>query len=265
MGAILGANSVITDGLIGKTIVISGGTKGVGKAVALAGVKKGARVVIGGRDEAAAQDILAQITALGGEGLFVPTDLRKTEDCQHLFDAAHQKFGCIDGFFNYAGITPAASLLECTEDDFNAIFDINIRAAFFCCRHAVRYMLAAGGGSIVLTGSPHAWGGDKDRVAYACSKGALLTLSNHLARHYAEAGIRANHVTMGWTPTEGEVALRQKQGISPESLRTWASGMVPAGRMTEVEDIVPGILYLLSDQSKMVTGANLRITGGLFI
>lgn len=261
----MGAKSVMTGGLLGKIIVISGGTKGVGKAVALACVQEGVGVVIGGRDEAAAQDILAQITLLGGEGLFVPTDLRKTEDCQQLFDAAHQRFGRIDGFFNYAGITPAASLLECTEDDFNAIFDINIRAAFFCCQQAVRYMQAAGGGSIILTGSPHAWGGDKDRVAYACSKGALLTLSNHLAQNYAEAGIRANHITMGWTPTEGELALRQNQGMSPESLRTWASGMVPAGRMTEVEDIVPGILYLLSDQSKMVTGANLRITGGLFI
>lgn len=265
MGAILGAKLRMMRGLLDKTIVISGGTKGVGKAVAVACVQEGARVVIGGRDEAAAQGILAQIVALGGEGLFVPTDLRKTEDCQRLFDVAYQRFGRIDGFFNYAGITPAVGLLECTEDDFNAIFDINIRAAFFCCQNAVRYMQAAGGGSIVLTGSPHAWGGDRDRVAYACSKGALLTLSNHLAMHYACSGIRANHVTMGWTPTEGELALRQNHGMSPESLRAWASGMVPAGRMTEVEDIVPGILYLLSDQSTMVTGANLRITGGLFI
>ena len=152
MGGILGAKSFMVGGLVGKTIVISGGTKGVGTAVALACVQESARVVIGGRDEAAAQDILAQITELGGEGLFVPTDLRKTKDCQRLFDAAHRCFGRIDGFFNYAGITPAASLLESTEDDFNAIFDINIRAAFFCCQHAVRYMQAVGGGSIVLTG-----------------------------------------------------------------------------------------------------------------
>lgn len=265
MGDTLGAKLLTMDRFLGKTIVISGGTKGVGKAIAMACANEGARVVIGGRDEGDAQGILAQIAAQGGEGIFVPTDLRKTEDCGRLFDSAYQRFGRIHGFFNYAGITPSGSLLECTEDEFNAIFDINIRAAFFCCQHAVRYMKAAGGGSIVLTGSPHAWGGDRDRVAYACSKGALLTLSNHLSQHYAEVGIRANHLTMGWTPTEGEVALRQKQGISPENLHIWASGMVPAGRMTEVEDIVPGILYLLSDQSTMVTGTNLRITGGLFI
>lgn len=266
MGDTLDAKSTMSHaGLNGKTIVISGGTKGVGKAVAMACAQAGSNVVIGGRDEEAAQGLLDQMQELGCEGLFVSTDLRKTDDCQRLFDSAYQRFGKIDGFFSYAGITPVAPLLACTEDDFNAVFDINVRAALFSCQHAVRYMKASGGGSIVLTGSPHAWGGDKDRVAYACSKGALLTLSKHLAQHYADVGIRANLVTMGWTPTEGEMALRQAQGMSPEALRQWASGLVPAGRMTEVEDIVPGIIYLLSDQSRMVTGANLRITGGLFL
>lgn len=252
-------------GLKNKTIVVSGGTKGVGKAVALACAQEGASVVIGGRDEAAAGSIVTQISELGGEGLFVETDVRKTDDCKQLFDTAYQRFGRIDGFFNYAGITPAATLLECNEADFNAVFDVNIRAAFFCCQHAIRYMQGSGGGSIVLTGSPHAWGGDKDRVAYACSKGALLTLTDHIARHYAAFGIRANLLTMGWTATEGEISLRKAQGMSQEALRTLASDIIPAGRMTEVEDIVPGIIYLLSDQSKMVSGANLRITGGLFI
>ena len=170
-----------------------------------------------------------------------------------------------DGFFNYAGITSPASLLECNEDNFNAIFDVNIRAALFCCKHAIRHMKESGGGSIVLTGSPHAWGGHRDRVAYACSKGALLTLTTHIAQHYAEFGIRANYITMGWTPTEGEIALRREQGLSQAELRALASSIVPAGRMTEVDDVVPGIIYLLSDDSKMVSGANLRITGGLFI
>jgi NAD(P)-dependent dehydrogenase (short-subunit alcohol dehydrogenase family) len=248
-----------------KTIVVSGGTKGVGRGVVLECSRLGAKVVIGGRDEGAAQGILEQIGGFGGEGVFVRTDLRKTDDCKQLFDIASERFGRIDGFFNYAGITTAASLLECNEDDFNTNFEVNTRAALFCCKHAVLHMKESGGGSIVLTGSPHAWGGHRDRVAYACSKGALLTLTNHIAQHYAEFGIRANYITMGWTPTEGEIAFRREQGMSQEELRALASDIVPAGRMTEVGDIVPGIIYLLSDDSKMVSGANLRITGGLFI
>jgi len=126
-------------------------------------------------------------------------------------------------------------------------------------------MIFSGGGSIVLVGSPHAWKGERDRLVYACSKGALLTLNNHIAQHYAEYGIRSNIITMGWTPTDGELVLRSSQGISADQLRSKASKIIPAGRMTEIEDIVPGILYLLSDDSKMVSGSNLRVTGGWYI
>jgi NAD(P)-dependent dehydrogenase (short-subunit alcohol dehydrogenase family) len=126
-------------------------------------------------------------------------------------------------------------------------------------------MKKSGGGSIVLTGSPHAWAGEKDRIVYACSKGAIITLTNHIAQHYAANGIRANNITMGWTPTEGEIALRETKGMKVNELRNWAASFIPAGRMTEVEDFVPGIIYLLSDESKMVSGSNFRITGGWFM
>ena len=92
-----------------------------------------------------------------------------------------------------------------------------------------------------------------------------MTLTHHIARNYAKFGIRANIITMGWTPTEGEIALRKKQGVSESELREMASEVIPMGRMTEIEDIVPTILFLLSDQSRMVSGANLRITGGWYI
>ena len=248
-----------------KVIVVSGGTKGVGKAVLIESAKCGASVVIGGRDEVAAQNIINEIQQYGSEGLFIKTDLRETSDCKKLFDETLKKFGRVDGFYNYAGVTYAASLLDCDDNNFNSIFDVNVRAAIFCCKYAVKIMKENGGGSIVLNGSPHAWGGEQDRVAYACSKGALLTLTEHIARHYAEFGIRANYITMGWTPTEGELELRKTQHMPIEELRALASSMIPAGRMTEIEDLVPGIIYLLSDSSKMVTGSNLRVTGGWYI
>lgn len=248
-----------------KVIVVSGGTKGVGKSVIVESAKCGANVVIGGRDEISAQSILDEIRQYGNEGLYVNTDLKKTNDVKKLFDETLRKFGRVDGFYNYAGVTSAASLLDCDDDNFNSIFEVNVRAALFCCKYAIKIMKDNGGGSIVLNGSPHAWGGEQDRVAYACSKGALLTLTEHIARHYAEFGIRANYITMGWTPTEGELDLRKTQHMTIEELRALASSMIPAGRMTEIEDIVPGIIYLFSDFSKMVNGSNLRVTGGWYI
>ena len=159
-----------------KVIVISGGTKGVGKAAALAFAREGAKVVIGGRDEQSAEKILAKIKEQGTDGIFVKTDLRNVGDCKNLFDKAFEAYGKIDGLFNYAGITPVSPLDSCDEQTFDDVMDINFKACFFCCQQAVKYMRRNGGGSIVLTGSAHAWGGQKDRAAYACSKGVLLTL-----------------------------------------------------------------------------------------
>ena len=254
----------INDLLKDKVIVISGGTKGVAKAVAIEAARQGADVVISGRDEAAAEKVLQEIENAGRRGLFVKLNLRNPEDCARLFEETMEKFGKVDGFLNYAGTTPANSLVDENPEQFDAVFDINVRAAFFCAQHAVRCMQKGNGGSIVMIGSPHAWCGQKDRAAYSVSKGALLTLTEHIAHHYAEDKIRANFVTMGWTPTEGELALRASQGMTPEETRKWASSFIPYGRMTEVEDQVPGILYLLSDYSQMTIGANLRMTGGLY-
>lgn len=248
-----------------KVIVISGGTKGIGRAVAIAAAKKGARIVIGGRDESSANKIQDIIQEFGGECIFVHTDLTDVRACSRLFDTAYDRFGQINGFMNYAGVTYAGSLMEADQENFDSIFDVNVRGAFFCAQGAVKYMKKSGGGSIVMMGSPHAWGGEKDRAAYACSKGALLTLTEHIAHHYGEDLIRANYVTMGWTPTDGELALRRSQGMTEKELRNLAAGFIPMGRMQEIEDHVPGILYLLSDDSQMVSGANLRVTGGWYI
>ena len=197
-----------------KVIVVSGGTKGVGKAVIIESAKQGASVVVGGRDEKAANETLEQVSEAGGDGIFVYTDLRKITDCVKLFGEAYKRFGKIDGFFNYAGVTYAASLENLDNENYTSIFEVNVRAALFCCKAAVKYMkMNRNGGSIVLNGSPHAWGGEQDRVAYACSKGALLTLTEHIAHHYSEFGIRSNYITMGWTPTEGELELRRSQNM----------------------------------------------------
>ncbi len=253
------------DMLKDKVIVISGGTKGVGKAVAIEAARFGADVVISGRDEESAKKIVAAIEAEGRKGLFVKIDLRKAEDIERLFDEAMKAFGKIDGFVNYSGTTPAAYITEETPEQLDWVFDLNARAPFLACKYAIRCMQKnENGGSIVLFGSPHAWGGEKDRAAYAVSKGALLTLMEHVAKHYACDKIRCNYLTMGWTPTEGELALRKTQGMNIEQLREFAKPFIPIGRMTEIEDMVPGVLYLLADESGMVTGANLRCTGGMY-
>ncbi len=251
--------------LKGKVIVVSGGTKGVGRTMVEEYAREGAHVVFGGRDEEAASKALRIIKTYGQEGFFVHTDLEDVTSCKRLFDAAAEKYGKIDGFFNYAGVTPVSPLDTCDLETFDSVMNINFRAAFFCCQQAVRYMRENGGGSIVLTGSPHAWGGEKDRAAYACSKGVLITLMEHIAKNYGENHIRCNYLTLGWTPTDGEVALRISQGSTEAELRREAAKVIPMGRMNEKSDYVGTLIHLMSDDSYMISGSIIRATGGWWI
>ena len=248
-----------------KVIVVSGGTKGVGRAAAEEFSHEGATVVIGGRDEEAGLKSVRLMRTYGSKGAFVYTDLLKVEDCRRLFDVTFEKFDRVDGFFNYAGVTPVSPLDTCSEETFDWVMDVNFKACFFCCQQAVKYMRQTGGGTIVLTGSAHAWGGQKDRAAYACSKGVLRTLMEHIAHQYASEHIRCNYLTLGWTPTEGEVALRKSQGESEFELRRRAAAVLPMGRMLERTDYLEALIYLMSDASAMMTGSTFRITAGEYI
>ena len=238
--------------LKGKVIVISGGTKGVGRAFAEVAGREGAKAV-------------RNIRTFGSDGVFVYTDLLKVEDCKHLFDVGYETFGKIDGFFNYAGVTPVSPLDTCDEATFDWVTDVNYKAAFFCCQAAVNYMRQNGGGSIVLTGSAHAWGGQKDRAAYAMTKGVLRILNEHIAHQYATDNIRCNYLTLGWTPTEGEVNLRLSQGETEAELRRRAAEILPMGRMLERNDYMEALIYLMSDASAMMTGSTFRLTAGEYI
>jgi NAD(P)-dependent dehydrogenase (short-subunit alcohol dehydrogenase family) len=239
-----------------KTFVIAGGSTGVAKQVVSELIKLGHNVVFG--------DLNVKNELKEKQLLSVYIDVSNTNDCEKLFKLAYDTFGSVDGFFSYAGITPAQSLLECTEDIYNNIFDINVKGAIFCSKYAIKYMQEKGG-SIVFTGSPHSDAGEIDRVSYACSKGAVVTLSNHIAKNYGKYNIRSNYITMGWTPTEGELTLRESQGMSLQDLEKYASNFIPMGRMNKYEDIVPSIIFLLLNDSLMVSGSNIRITGGWYM
>ena len=249
-----------------KVIIITGGTKGLGKGVALGCIREGAKVVVSGRSDVDGLKTLEEARSLGLAGLtFAKGEITRVQDCEALVKKAIDLHGRIDGLVNYAGILPAASLVDTGESLFDDVIELNLKAPFFLCKFAIREMLKTGGGSIVNICSPHAYNGEPDRAAYACSKGALLTLTKHIARNYRRNQIRANSITMGWVATDGEMALRESQGHDLGWLQEVASGIIPMGRLQTVDDHVPGILYLLSDQSSQVTNTELHITGGYFM
>lgn len=249
--------------LAGRTIVVTGGTRGIGKGIALKCAFEGANVVLAGPNEqegeAAARDVGQQT---GSGAIYVRTDVRKPAECERLMAAAAERFGRIDGLVNNAGIFPRGYLLDTPEELFDDVFDVNVKGAFYCSRYAVAAMSETGGGSIVQIGSTNAYVGQPDLAAYSLSKGAALTLSKHIAAHFGSKRIRSNWITVGWVASDGEVELHEKMGIGKEELAARGASIVPSGRLQTEEDIAFGAIYLLSDESSQVTGTELAISGG---
>ncbi len=246
-----------------KVVIVTGGTKGIGKAIALAAAKNGANVVVGGRNEADGKAIEEEAAADGGTVVFVKGDLTVVENCKKLVDEAVSRFGKLDGLVNYAGtVLSMAPITETTEEQFDSIMETNFKSTFFMSKYAVRAMLENGSGSIINMGSMHAYGGEIDRTAYACSKGAMHTLFKHIAKNYAKDLIRCNWITIGWVATPGELTLRKEQGVGMEWLNQVGSDYFPMGRLQTPEDYTATALYLLSDGSSQVTGTELFVTGG---
>jgi NAD(P)-dependent dehydrogenase (short-subunit alcohol dehydrogenase family) len=246
----------------GKVVLVVGGNAGVGKFVAKELQEMDAQVIIA--DKTIEKPKFESRDPNAKNPTAFKLDLRNINQINNLFKTIKTRFGRLDGLFYYSGVTTPSVLSECVESHYDEIMAVNLKGALFCCKYAVGLM-EQGGGSIVLTGSPHAWGGDKDRIVYACSKGALIPLVNHMARHYAAEGIRTNLVTMGWTATEGELRLRQSENITEDQLHEKASKTIPAGRMCTVEEVARSVLFLLSEQSEMTSGSNIRVTGGWYL
>jgi NAD(P)-dependent dehydrogenase (short-subunit alcohol dehydrogenase family) len=243
-----------------KNIIVIGGNRGVGYEIVKACLDKGYRVAITSKENQ------IDLSGLDQSRIFSRVfDLRDVSACKSFIDEVLSLWSKVDGVVFYAGITPISSLLDCSEKLYDDIFNINLKSSFFLVQNILPSMIRNGGGSFVFFGTSHMESGQEDRAAYAISKGGMKILSEHLARRYAKYQIRSNVIVMGWTPTEGELALRASLGVSKEQLIAEASAYVPMGRMLTVNDPVPAVMYFLSDESAMVTGSQLRVNGGEYI
>jgi NAD(P)-dependent dehydrogenase (short-subunit alcohol dehydrogenase family) len=239
-------------------ILVVGGNRGVGLEISNNCIAKGWKVAIIAKEQNTSFKTCENV-------LYKSIDLCDLTNIQLFIQEIISLWGKIDGVVFYAGITPIASLIDCTEELYDRIFEINLKSTFFITKSILKNMLENGGGSLVFFGTSHMESGEIDRAVYAISKGGLKILSEHLARRYAKYQIRSNIVVMGWTPTEGELDLRASQGITKEELLAQASEHIPMGRMLTVNDPVPAVMYFLSDEAAMVTGSTIRCNGGEYI
>lgn len=247
-----------------KTIMILGGSKGVGKEILSSCLNKGYNVSFCGRSLEEGEKIIKS-TKSESQLYFHKLNLESIEGIKDFYKQTIKRFKKIDALVLYAGITPVSSITNTEEDVYDSVFNINLKAPFFLLKHVLKSMIDNKSGSIIFFGSAHMDYGEMNRAPYALTKSSLYTLSNHIAHHYAKYGIRSNYLVMGWTNTEGELELRTKEGISAKKLKEKASTIIPMGRMLNTSDPIPAVMYFISDESAMTTGSLIRITGGEYI
>ena len=240
-----------------KTILVTGGSRGIGRACCIAAARRGWRIGINyAGNEAAARDTLAMVREAGGQGLVLAGDVSREADVTAMFAATVAAFGPLDGLVNNAGIVaPGSKLADMDVARMRRMFDVNILGAFLCAREATRLM--ARGGSIVNISSAAArLGGAGEYVDYAASKGAIDTLTIGLAKELGPAGIRVNAVRPGIIETE----IHASGGKPDRAAQLGPTS--PLGRAGTAEEVAEAVIWLLSDAASYATGALLDVAGG---
>lgn len=244
-----------------KTILITGGSRGIGRSAAILAGQKGWSVGVNyASNNAAADEVVEAVIAAGGKALAIQGDVAVEADVISMFEQTKQ-LGRLDGVVVNAGIVaPASKLMDMDSDRMRRVFDVNVFGAYLCAREAVRYLAPSrggNGGSIVLLSSAAARiGGPFEYVDYAGSKGAMDSLTLGLAKEAGSENIRVNAVRPGLIETD----LHASGGQPDRAQRLGATA--PLGRAGTAEEVGESIVWLLSDASSYVTGALLDVTGG---
>lgn len=248
----------------GKVAVITGGAGGLGKVTAERLLKEGAKVVIVDLFEEPLQKTQQELSAYG-EVLAVQADVSKEEDAVKYVNAAVEKFGRIDIFFNNAGIVgKIAKLVDTNADDFDKVIAVNLRGVFLGMKHVLPVMQKQGSGSVINTSSIDGLRGGEGRVAYVASKHAVSGMTKTAALEVAEYGVRVNSIHPSYARTQMMTIVEEGNNPDdPEAVQRELAKTIPLGRYGEAEDIANLVLFLGSDESEFITGTQQRVDGGM--
>src|SRR5579862_7071203 len=252
---------------LNKVVLITGATSGIGRAAALQFAAEGGKVAFCGRRENLGREVESEIKTHGGDAVYIRADVRNESDVKAFVDQVVQKYGRLDVAFNNAGITIERPLQEYSSAEWDDITHTNLRGVFLSMKYEIPYMLANGGGNIVVTSSSNALATTGKRSAYTASKRGLVGLVQSAALDYAQEGIRINALIPGTTDTD---LVRRSAGMenAPDAVwelaaRQWAKSHVPGlQRMARPEEIAAFALALASDDFPYMTGAQMVIDGG---
>jgi len=236
--------------------VISGGTQGLGEAIARRLASGGeASLVLAGRSVDRGVALADELSALGTPAIFVESDVEDPAAPRTIVDACRERFGRVDGLVNVAAYTYRSTILSETPDEWDRMMAINTKGPFFLIQETVRLMIESGtGGSIVNIGSTAGFGGPPKLASYAVSKGALNVMTKHLAFALMPHRIRVNQVNPGWMDTESEDRTQKVYDGAPDNWLELAEATRPWGRLVKPWEVANAVAFCLSPDSGMMTG-----------
>lgn len=248
--------------LSGRVAIVTGAASGIGRASALTFADEGAKVLVADIDGQRGQETVARILERGHEAVFAQVDVSSEAEIKRVTQDTVARWDRIDILFNNAGVVLVKPLEETTEDEWDRLMSINVKAAFLAIKHVVPYMRRGGGGAILNTGSIASFTGQVGTPVYCASKGAIALLTKSLALDYGRDGIRVNCLCPGITDTP---MLREHlgHGAEGEARIQGRLSRVPSGQILQPEDVARAALYLVSDDSAGVTGIMHVVDGGL--
>ena len=241
----------------GKTAVVTGGSRGIGRAICLELARRGANVVFSyAGNTAAAEKTLEELKALGVEARAVQGNVADPAAAKTLIDTAVKELGGIHILVNNAGITRDGLAMAMKEEDFDAVIETNLKGAFLCMKAAIRPMMKARYGRIVNLSSVVALRGNPGQVNYCASKAGLIGMTKSLAKEMGARGITVNAVAPGYISTDMTAAL-------PDAARDAMLSTIPVGRAGSPEDVAAAVAFLASEEAGYITGQVLSVDGGM--
>ncbi|TKJ45524.1 3-ketoacyl-ACP reductase [Candidatus Aerophobetes bacterium Ae_b3b] len=250
-----------------KIVIVTGGNRGIGRAISLAFAQEGAKVIIAARNETKAREVMDDIKKQGSECLFVRTDVSQSEEIHNLVKATLDEFKRIDILVSNAGIISIAPVVDLQEKEWDKIMEVNAKGVFLCCRAVAKQMIKQKSGKIINVSSRLGKVGVPRYAHYCASKAAVMVFSQTLALELAPYGINVNSVAPGIIETDMQRWEwewdRKVRGMSLEELKDEALATIPLRRMGTPEDVARVVVFLASADADYLTGQSINVTGGM--
>jgi len=244
--------------LEGRVALVTGAAQGIGKSISLLLAKHGANIVVSDINLEKATETAKEVETMGRKAIAVRVDVSKAGDVEQMVDTILKEFGRIDILVNNAGITRDKLILRMSEEDWDAVLDVNLKGTFHCTRAVVRHMAKQRYGKIVSIASVTGEMGNPGQGNYAASKAGVIGLTKTIAREFAQRGINVNAVAPGYVQTP-------MTDVLPEKVKEELKRLIPVDRLGQPEDVAEAVFFLVSERSSYITGQVLNVNGGIYM